>query len=756
LDKEIPVEQQHARNLLAGFCRMRGGDADKVYEGAGAALTGGVAVSPDGRLIAAAGERDTLVLFDAETGKLVKKLDGHDPIAGEFGDVRAVVVHPEGKWLASAGDDGRIILWSDGLDPQGFKNPEGIKKLREWKAPGAVYALAVSPDLSGLDLSLVTKPQLRNADRSQAGAWERDGAGAWERDGSLKFILASGGKDNDITLWNPETGKALQTLEGHTELISEGGIAFSPGGEYLASASYDDTARVWDMKTGKTLHVLKGHTNNVQNVAFSSDGKILATSSSDDKSVRLWNAETGDPIRVLSGHQNAVFGLRFIPNSPYLISASFDRSLRVWDTETGATLRILQGHSAGVGMIALHKYDDKADPHGALSLLNEKISLFSASNDGTVRRWLMAMPYQKMVDLPSEPSSTAIAPNGNFAAVGFANGSLRLYSLPDGNLFWEKEEAHTSDIQRLAFNADGTLLASAGFDKVAKLWKVEKTPGNQTPGNQTPGNELPGYSQSSLRDSDANMSREGQPKIDRQFIAGQQIAGQQIAGLTEIQTFAGHTDVVHAVAFSPDSKTLATASYDGKIGLFTIGADKKRFFQSAKIGQVLSVEIDSSGTRLLSCNRDDFTVRIWDITANPPALLREFPKAQDKLLWTSLSPDDKRVAAVGRDQVVFIYNARDGREEYRLVGHEQAIHRVIFSPDSQQVATASGDTTVRLWDLNNGKELFVLQLPANVGNALWDFDFRLTPKGTCLIAVPLTRGKLVLYELNYENLSAGI
>jgi len=477
-----------------------------------------------------------------------------------------------------------------------------------------------------------------------------------------------------------------------------------------------------------------------------------------------------------------VFGLRFIPNSPYLISASFDRSLRVWDTETGATLRILQGHNAGVGVggIALYNYTDKAASQCALSLLNEKISLFSASNDGTVRRWLMAMPYQKMVDLPSEPISTAISPDANFVAVGFRNGDLRLYSLPDGHLLWEQKEVHTDKVARLAFNADGTLLASAGFDNVAKLWKVnmsregqpkvarqfiagqqiagqqrkvEKTPGNQTPGNQKPGNELPGYSQSSLRDSDANavnMSREGQPKIDRQFIAGQ-----QIAGLTEIQTFAGHTRAVHAVAFSPDSKTLATASYDGKIGLFTIGKDEKRFIENAHEGKVASVVFDSSGTRLLSCGEDG-SIRLWSITANPPSLLREFPKAQDKLLWASLSPDDKRVAAVGRDQVVFIYNARDGREEYRLVGHEQAIHRVIFSPDSQQVATASGDTTVRLWDLNNGKELFVLQLPANVGNALWDFDFRLTPKGTCLIAVPLTRGKLVLYELNYENLSAGI
>jgi hypothetical protein len=142
LDSEIIAPRRHARNLLAGFTEIMGGAANKVYEGAGAQLFD-VAVSPDGKLLATAGEKGTLVLFDVESGQLVKRLEGHDKVE----DINAVVFHPQGKWLASAGEDKRIILWS---------LPEG-EKLLEWQTPTRVFALAVSPDGSllasgGLDI----------------------------------------------------------------------------------------------------------------------------------------------------------------------------------------------------------------------------------------------------------------------------------------------------------------------------------------------------------------------------------------------------------------------------------------------------------------------------------------------------------------------------------------------------------------------------------------------------------------------------
>jgi len=179
-----------------------------------------------------------------------------------------------------------------------------------------------------------------------------------------------------------------------------------------------------------------------------------------------------------------------------------------------------------------------------------------------------------------------------------------------------------------------------------------------------------------------------------------------------------------------------------------VGAEEKRFIENAHEGEdINAVSFGSDGLRLLSAS--DRSLRLWNLNTDPPTLLREFPKAQDTLMWASLSRDDQRVAGVGRDQLVNIYAALDGQVQHGLVGHENAVFKAIFSPDSQQVATVSGDATVRVWDLSNGKELFCLRLPMNQQDDLWDFDFRITPRGKCLIAVPLTRGKLVVYELGY-------
>lgn len=122
------------------------------------------------------------------------------------------------------------------------------------------------------------------------------------------------------------------------------------------------------------------------------------------------------------------------------------------------------------------------------------------------------------------------------------------------------------------------------------------------------------------------------------------------------------------------------------------------------------------------------------------------------LLWSSLSPDGTQVASTGREQIVTVHALQGSSEPLRLTGHEQAVFRTIFSPDSRQLATVSSDMTVRLWDLDTRSELFRLNLPAIriSGSPLWDFDFRCTPTG-CWIAVPLTSGKLVLYNLGKIN-----
>jgi WD40 repeat protein len=297
------------------------------------------------------------------------------------------------------------------------------------------------------------------------------------------------------------------------------------------------------------------------------------------------------------------------------------------------------------------------------------------------------------LDVTGEPASAAVSPDGHLLAVGFADGGLRLFSLPDLSIVFREDNAHAEDVQRLAFSRDGSLLASAGFDTRARTWRVL-------------------------------------PK----------------GALEPLQILTGHTDAVHAVAFSPDGHILATAGYDGRIGLFDPASGKGRFIESTQ-GQVLSVAFDPTGRLVYAGDRDDGRIRVWEVAAIPPILRRDLAASQDFLMWAEPDAGGEQIAAVGRDYVVSVLDERDGAVLHNLPRHENAVFKARFLPGGDQLATAGADATVRLWDLSTESELFALRLPSNQGEPvpLWDFDFRCTPTG-CWLAVPLTRGKVALYN----------
>ncbi|OQW92296.1 MAG: hypothetical protein BWK78_02135, partial [Thiotrichaceae bacterium IS1] len=144
---------------------------------------------------------------------------------------------------------------------------------------------------------------------------------------SVFFVLASGGRDKQITLWTAN-GKSQATLTAHTDSVKS--LAFSPDNTWLASASYDNTAGLWQKANDNTWplkYTLKAHTDHVQEVAFSPKSDLLATAS-DDGTVRLWDVNTGNHTKVLRGHQDKVFTVRFL-NDHALMSGSADSSLRL-------------------------------------------------------------------------------------------------------------------------------------------------------------------------------------------------------------------------------------------------------------------------------------------------------------------------------------------------------------------------------------------------------------------------------------------
>jgi WD40 repeat protein len=135
---------------------------------------------------------------------------------------------------------------------------------------------------------------------------------------------------------------ALQVLGGHSDSVNA--VAFSPDGKQLASGSWDNTIRICDAATGAALQVLKGYSGLARTIAFSPDGKQL-TSGSGGNTIRIWDAATGAALQVLKGHSNLASTVAFSPDGKQLTSGSGGNTIRIWDAATGAALQVLEGHS---------------------------------------------------------------------------------------------------------------------------------------------------------------------------------------------------------------------------------------------------------------------------------------------------------------------------------------------------------------------------------------------------------------------------
>jgi WD40 repeat protein len=261
------------------------------------------------------------------------------------------------------------------------------------------------------------------------------------RSSFIVAVLAAGLLPGSVTAAEPPEPI---TLRGHTGWV--GGVAFSPDGKTLATASADKTVKLWDVATGKETRTLKGHTDYVSSVAFSPDGKTLATGSY-DHTAKIWDAESGELKHTLKGHKGVVMSVAFHPEGKELATGSIDGTVRLWDTGKGHVLDALTARKSWVNAVA---YDASGQ------------AFASASSDNTVVV-SGSVVRQFPILRPKAGEVRSIAFSTQLLAVGTRYGVVKVWNGKVEEIASLKNK-HGGDVWGVAFSPDGKVLAAADGD----------------------------------------------------------------------------------------------------------------------------------------------------------------------------------------------------------------------------------------------------------------------------------------------------
>lgn len=285
----------------------------------------------------------------------------------------------------------------------------------------------------------------------------------------------------------------LLNLSGHSSAVNA--VAFSPDGKWLATGSRDHTVKLWDAITGQELLTIKGHEADVSSVSFSPDGKHLVTGSW-DRTAKVWDATTGRELLTLNGHSSSVSSAAFSLDGKRLVTGGWDRIVKVWDVASGQTLLALAGHTASVSSVAF-------SPDGK--------RLMTGSLDRTAKVW-DATTGQELLVLKGhtlDVYAVAFSPDGKQLVTGSWDHTVKVWDAMTGHEL-RTLKGHEDGIFSIAFSSDGKRLVTGSMDTTAKVWDV-----------------FTGH---------------------------------------ELLTLKGHSDNVRAVAFSPDGKRFVSGSDDRTAG----------------------------------------------------------------------------------------------------------------------------------------------------------------------------------------------
>jgi WD40 repeat protein len=624
----------------------------RVFEGHTAAVHG-LAVGPGGQTLLSASADHTLILWDVETGGIVRHLRGHK------GGVSGVAITPDGRRAISGSIDQTLILWD-------LETGECIRHFVGHG--GSVRCVAITPD--------------------------------GQR-------VVSGATDQTLILWDLETGKLVHRLKGHCGPVVS--VAISPDGRTALSGSEDRSVALWDLDTGRLIRrmrghdkaqhaqeVREGHFDSVWGVVFFPDGKRALSISEDEFGIE-WDLDTGRvnrfwryPVGMMSVHRDA--------DGNRALLGTLDSRVTIFSLDSGEMEMQLLGHSGRVSAVAF-------GPDGRTA--------FSGATDGTLRLWnlrsgaeVRCMEYQD----PLLPAAVAISPDGRMGLTGFWFGDLVLWDYQSGETIC-RLVGHTETLfAGVAFLPDGrTALSGAGDifaqadDSTLRLWDVHT------------GQEIRRFEGHTKSLYDVDLAPDGRFAVsvsDDGTVRAWDLKSGSRRVLLDLSPQAARS-----VAISPDGRTALIGLGKGTsdvpdyaLRLLDLRTGEELCRYCGHKDAVAGIAFSPDGCTALSGGLDKVVI-LWDVESG--AEIQRFMGHAGACMGVAFGPDGRYAFSSGYDGSIVMWDVADGVAIRRLVGSRSIVVDFALAPGERTILSACDDYTVREWRVDATQEQLLAWIAAN-------------------------------------------